>query len=948
MQRREFLRRAAATTGVAALGGQFWHQQFSLAEVIAGPGPYGPLQSADPNGVQVPVGFTCRIIATTGVPVAPTTSVWHAAPDGGSCFPTADGGWVYVSNSEVALGGGGVGALRFDSSGATVDAYRILSGTHRNCAGGTTPWGTWLSCEENGSVGKVYECNPLAAGEGVQRPALGSFNHEAAGVDPLTGIVYLTEDHPTGRLYRFVPTTPGDLSSGSLFAANVAGSTVTWVPTSTTIPDRQLTTTAFNGGEGIWIHGGRMFFTTKGDGRVWELVLATQTLTVLYDDSTTVGAPLTGVDNITVHQHSGDLYVAEDGGNMEICLIAMHNGVREVTPFLRVNGQETSELTGPAFSPDGTRLYFSSQRGTDGTTGITYEITGPFPTPPNAGPSALFTASQDGLSVAFDASASTDADGTITGYQWSFGDGTTGTGAAVAHTYATAGTYTVALTVTDDDDASTTTTTAITVAAGNAGPSALFTSSQDGLSVAFDASASTDPDGMITSYQWSFGDGSTGVGAITAHTYVTAGTYTVALTVTDDDAATITTTTAITVVGGFPATSSYTSLQPSRLLDTRPGGTTVDGVSAGGGALGPNSTIELTVVGRGGVPATGVGAVVLNITATQPTTPGYVTVHPTGTALPNASNLNFAAGQTTPNLTIARVGDGGKISLYNSAGDTHLIADVVGWFPATSSYTSLQPSRLLDTRPGGTTVDGVSAGGGALGPNSTIELTVVGRGGVPATGVGAVVLNITATQPTTPGYVTVHPTGTALPNASNLNFAAGQTTPNLTIARVGDGGKISLYNSAGDTHLIADVVGWFTATSSYTSLQPSRLLDTRPGGTTVDGVSAGGGALGPNSTIELTVVGRGGVPATGVGAVVLNITATQPTTPGYVTVHPTGTALPNASNLNFAAGQTTPNLTIARVGDGGKISLYNSAGDTHLIADVVGWFPTTSSPPPTP
>ena len=316
-------------------------------------------------------------------------------------------------------------------------------------------------------------------------------------------------------------------------------------------------------------------------------------------------------------------------------------------------------------------------------------------------------------------------------------------------------------------------------------------------------------------------------------------------------------------------------------------------------------------------------------------------MHPTGTALPNASNLNFVAGQTTPNLTIARVGNDGKISLYNHAGDTHLIADVAGWFPATSSYTSLQPSRLLDTRPGATTIDDLSAGGGAVGPDSTIELTVVGRGGVPATDVGAVVLNITATQPTTTGYVTVHPTGTALPNASNLNFVAGQTTPNLTIARVGDDGKISLYNHAGDTHLIADVAGWFPATSSYTSLQPGRLLDTRPGATTIDDLSAGGGAVGPDSTIELTVVGRGGIPATDVGAVVLNITATQPTTTGYVTVHPTGTALPNASNLNFVAGQTTPNLTIARVGDDGKISLYNHAGDTHLIADVAGWFPAT-------
>ncbi|HWM20536.1 MAG TPA: hypothetical protein VNO51_12670 [Ilumatobacteraceae bacterium] len=129
----------------------------------------------------------------------------------------------------------------------------------------------------------------------------------------------------------------------------------------------------------------------------------------------------------------------------------------------------------------------------------------------------------------------------------------------------------------------------------------------------------------------------------------------------------------------------------------------------------------------------------------------------------------------------------------------------------------------------------------------------------------------------------------------------------------------------------------------YVSLQPGRLLDTRPGAGTVDGLFAGGGAVGPSSTLELTVVGRGGVPATGVGAVVLNITATQPTASGFVTVHPTGAALPNASNLNFVAGQTTPNLTIARVGDGGNVSLFNFAGDTHLIADVVGWFPGTAS-----
>ena len=114
------------------------------------------------------------------------------------------------------------------------------------------------------------------------------------------------------------------------------------------------------------------------------------------------------------------------------------------------------------------------------------------------------------------------------------------------------------------------------------------------------------------------------------------------------------------------------------------------------------------------------------------------------------------------------------------------------------------------------------------------------------------------------------------------------------------------------------------------------------------GLEAGGAAVLGRQLGLLFGGVTGGVPATGVGAVVLNITATQPTTPGYVTVHPTGAALPNASNLNFVAGQTTPNLTIARVGDGGKVSLYNFAGDTHLIADIVGWFPATSSPPPGP
>ncbi|MEV6105186.1 alkaline phosphatase PhoX [Streptomyces sp. NPDC051940] len=384
MERRTFLRGAVAGGSAAAFGGSLWHGVANAAPAQPGAGPYGALQAADANGIQLPSGFTSRVIARSGQKVTGTSYTWHNAPDGGACF--ADGtGWIYVSNSEVSPNGG-VGAVRLSATGAITGAYRILSSTRTNCAGGRTPWNTWLSCEEV-DRGYVYETDPWGVNAAVRRDAMGRFKHEAAAADPVRQVVYLTEDVSNGCFYRFRPTTWGNLSAGTLEVLQMGSGTsgpVTWaqVPdpsgASTATRDQVSGAKRFNGGEGCYYANGTCWFTTKGDNRVWQYDAAAQTIELAYDDSLVTGgsAPLTGVDNVT-GAASGDLFVAEDGGNMEICLITPDD---VVAPFLRITGQSSSEITGPAFSPDGRRLYFSSQRGTTGSSsgGITYEVTGPF------------------------------------------------------------------------------------------------------------------------------------------------------------------------------------------------------------------------------------------------------------------------------------------------------------------------------------------------------------------------------------------------------------------------------------------------------------------------------------------------------------------------------------------------------------------------------------------
>ncbi|MEY1661694.1 alkaline phosphatase PhoX [Isoalcanivorax beigongshangi] len=410
--------------------------------LVAGPlSQIGLLQNSGVDGIWIPEGFSVRCVARhLANPVSgridPSGGLlgysWHRAPDGGAVFGAEDGGWVYVSNSETNRSGG-VGALRFAADGSLIDAYPVLLNTRRNCAGGPTPWGTWLSCEEL-SDGLVYECDPFGTpAQAVVHPALGCFRHEAAAVDEQTRTVYLTEDHGDGRFYRFrsfgrVSGINGrsalDLSQGVLEVLEIDGFAhggyddnlasarvlrkVRWQPVlqpqhpQGEVRDQYRASTGqgapgtrFNGGEGLWIQhfpdgqqpllpdGQRplravVFFACKGDNRVYALDIDNDQIEVVFDNEHLIGtgqAPFKDVDNLVVSP-AGDVIVAEDGDAMRL-MVMVPNGVPRILLQIDHGG---SELTGPAFTPDGSRLYFSSQRGPSAmlvNRGATYELTLP-------------------------------------------------------------------------------------------------------------------------------------------------------------------------------------------------------------------------------------------------------------------------------------------------------------------------------------------------------------------------------------------------------------------------------------------------------------------------------------------------------------------------------------------------------------------------------------------
>ena len=384
-----------------------------------------------------------------------------------------------------------------------------------------------------------------------------------------------------------------------------------------------------------------------------------------------------------------------------------------------------------------------------------------------------------------------------------------------------------------------------------------------------------------------------------------------------------------------PPAGTVQAQAPVRVLDTRP----ATRVGSRSTPLGAGETYSFAPAGL----PPGASAAVLNVTATGTTSAGFLTVFPAGTQRPTASNLNWSSGQTVANQVIAPLGAGGAVSLYNSSGQTDVVADLGGYVlsgdtGAAGRYEPLTPARIADSRPASQVGDYATP----LTAGTVRKIQVGGRGGVPATGVAAVVLNLTATDTSASAYLTAWPDGAARPVASNLNWLPGQTVANRAIVKLG-AGAVDLYTPLGSADVVLDVGGWLSDSSAggagslYTPVAPVRILDTRPASGPIGPYST---PFGQGQSRQVAVAGRSGLPASGLRAVAANLTVTNPSAPGFLTAYPDDLSTPPLiSDLDFAAGQTVPALALTRLGgaDGG-LDLYNLAGSADVIVDVLGYF----------
>ncbi len=395
------------------------------------------------------------------------------------------------------------------------------------------------------------------------------------------------------------------------------------------------------------------------------------------------------------------------------------------------------------------------------------------------------------------------------------------------------------------------------------------------------------------------------------------------------------------------AAGEYFPLAPTRILDTRLG------TGAIPGPIDADAPFDLKVAGKAGVPETGVLAVALNVTVDAPSGSGFLTAFPAGAPKPDASTLNFLAGQAAPNLTVVGVSDDGRVTfvITNGIGGKftgQVIVDVVGWYADSSVTTpgsrlnTVNPQRILDTRLG---TGGVT---GPVGKDGDIAVQVAGKfagaSGAAVTTLDAVVLNLTVSGATTTTFDTVYPADQARPDVSNTNVQPGKDKAALVMVKVPADGKIRIYNALGSVQFIADVVGFYkagaepaTAAGRVLPLSaPFRAIDSR-----VANMRVGTGQV-DTWALDPTLASAGISTFCPCGGVIMNVTATDATAPTFLTLYPADPR-PDASTVNVTSGEAVANLTVAKLAPGtdptsgpyqSGLKFYNAAGFTNYLGDV--------------
>jgi hypothetical protein len=369
----------------------------------------------------------------------------------------------------------------------------------------------------------------------------------------------------------------------------------------------------------------------------------------------------------------------------------------------------------------------------------------------------------------------------------------------------------------------------------------------------------------------------------------------------------------------------FVPLSPSAIaLDTRSGTGGLTGVRTAG------STSSFPVLGVGGIPAAGVSAVLVDVTAVSPSAGTYLTLWADGISRPAVSTVNAPASTTISNSAVVPVGANGKVALYNYAGNVHVTVDVQGYFRDTAGgagggFVPVNHTRVADTRSG----LGGTAGTIASGATRTFTLT----GGVLPAGAAAAMLDAIVVGAPDGGWLAAYPAGGS-GTRSVMDFPAGSTSVGISVKLSADGKATFANHSSGAINLVLTAEGYFTGTSATgAGLRPitaHRLVDTR----------SLGAAVPANGTIDVSIGGTNGLPTRGIAGAVLNLIVVSPAEGGYLRAWPVGGTEGSLSLLNYPAdGSTRASLAVVRPGTEGKVRIRNvSDGTVHILVDLQGWF----------